>query len=392
MEITKIDVFQLSTDIRPGWRPVVCRVYTDEGIYGDGEAALAYDEGSLAAFGMIKDFAEMIIGMNPLDTEVIWDYLYRNTFWGQNGGPVIFAGISALDIALWDIKGKYFNVPLYQLLGGKKRDNLRCYASQLQFGWGDARIPARTPEEYANNARLAINEGYDAIKVDFFTFDEKDGCYDDNDRLGLLGKKNLHIYEKRLKAVREEVGPDVDIIIENHSSTDAQSAIQIARIAEKYDIFAFEEPTTPYPKITEYISKRINIPIASGERIYTRWQYAEYFEKNALQLIQPDIGNCGGLTETKKVCDMAYAYDVGVQCHVCASPLSTAVALHLEAVIPNFVIHEHHTYNRHQYNKEYCIYDYQPENGRFKIPERPGIGNEFSLSALSQAIEKITVE
>ena len=392
MKITKVDVFQLATDVRPGWRPVVCRVYTDEGIFGDGEAAMAYDMGAPAAFGMVKDYASMIIGMDPLDHEVIWDILYRSTFWGQNGGPVIFSAISAIDIALWDIKGKYFNVPLYKLLGGKKRDNIRCYASQLQFGWGGARIPARTPEDYATNARMAVAEGYDCIKADFFTFDEENGSYGDNDRLGLIGKKNLHMFERRLAAVREAIGPDVDIIIENHSNTDAQSAIQIANMAEKYDIFAFEEPTTPYPKITEYVSQHINMPIASGERIYTRWQYAEYFERNALQMIQPDIGNCGGVTECKKICDMAYAYDVGVQCHVCASPLSTAVSLHMEAVIPNFVIHEHHAYNRHQYNKDYCIYDYQPENGKYKIPDRPGIGNEFAPKALEKAVAHVTVE
>lgn len=392
MVITKVEIYQLNTEVRPLWRPVVCRIYTDIGIYGDGEAAMAYDQGASGAFGTIKDFSSMIIGMDPLDTEVIWDKLYRSTFWAQNGGPVVFSAISAIDIALWDIKGKYFNVPIYKLLGGKKRDNLRCYASQLQFGWGESRIPARTPEEYAKNARIAVDDGYDAIKIDFFTFDENDGCFSDNERLGLIGKKYLNLYEKRLAAVREEIGPDIDIIIEHHSSTDAQSALQLAKLSEKYGIFAIEEPTTPYPKITDYFNKKTNIPIATGERIYTRWQFAEYFERNAVQLIQPDIGNCGGITETKKVCDMAYAYDVGVQCHICASPLSTAVALHLEAVIPNFVIHEHHTYARHQYNKDYCIYDYQPQNGKIKIPELPGIGNEFSEKALAKATDKAIVK
>lgn len=392
MKITKIDVFQLGTDVRHDWRPVVCRIYTDEGIYGDGEAAMAYDMGAPGAFGCLKDFASMIIGMDPLDNEVIWDKLYRGSFWGQNGGPVVFSAISALDIALWDIKGKFFNVPVYKLLGGKKRDELRCYASQLQFGWGDVRIPARTPEDYANNAKKAVAEGYDAIKIDFFLYDEDKGFFGDNDRLGLIGKKHLRMYEKRLATVREAIGPDVDIILEHHSYTDAQSSIQLAKIAEKYDIFAYEEPTTPYPKISEYVANKINIPIATGERIYSRWQFAQYFETNSVQLIQPDIGNCGGITEAKKICDMAYAYDVGVQCHVCASPLSTAAALHLEAVIPNFVIHEHHAVNLTPYNKSYCIYDYQPVNGKYKIPDLPGLGNEFAPEALENAVIKVTVE
>lgn len=392
MKITKIDVMQLGTDVRPDWRPVVCRVYTDEGIYGDGEAAMAYDTGAPGAFGCLKDFAAMVIGMDPLDHEVIWDKLYRGTFWAQNGGPVVFSAISAIDIALWDIKGKYFGVPVYKLLGGKKRDNIRCYASQLQFGWGEVRTPARTPEEYAKWSQKAVSEGYDAIKIDFFIYDEEKGFYGDNERLGLLSKTSLNRYEKRLAAVREAIGPDVDIIIENHSYTDAESSIQIAKIAEKYGIFCFEEPTTPNPKITKYVCDKINIPIATGERIYSRWQFAPYFEANCVQMIQPDVGNCGGFTETKKICDMAYTYDVGVQCHACGSPLSNVVALHLEAVIPNFVIHEHHAVNLTPYNKAYCIHDYQPVNGKYKIPELPGLGNEFAPEALAKAIEKVTVQ
>lgn len=391
MKITKVDVYQLGTDVRPDWRPVVCRVFTDEGIYGDGEAAMAYDMGAPGAFGCLKDFATMVIGMNPLDNEVIWDKLYRGTFWAQNGGPVTFAAISALDIAMWDIKGKYFGVPVYQLLGGKKRDDLRCYASQLQFGWGEVRTPARAPEDYVRWAQKAVGEGYDAIKIDFFIYDEDHGFFGDNDRLGLLSRKYLNLYEKRLSAVREAIGPDVDIIIENHSYTDAQSGLQIARIAEKYGAFCFEEPTTPYPKITQYFGVRTSLPIATGERIYSRWQYAQYFEQNAIQLIQPDIGNCGGLTEAKKICDMAYTYDVGVQCHACGSPLANVAALQLEAVIPNFVIHEHHAVNLTPYNKAYCIHDWQPVHGRFKIPDLPGLGNEFAPEALAQATAQATV-
>ena len=391
MKIVKVDVMQLGTDVRPDWRPIVCRIYTDEGIYGDGEAAMDYDVGALGAFGMLQELAKMVIGMDPLDNEVIWDKLYRSTFWGQNGGPVTFSAISAIDIALWDIKGKYFKVPVYKLLGGKKRDNLRCYASQLQFGWGEVRIPARTPEDYAKNAKKAVAEGYDAVKFDFFLYDEKDGFFNDNDRLGLLSKKYLNIVEKRIAAVREAVGPDVDIIMENHSYTDAQSALQLGKMAEKYDIFCFEEPTTPYPKITKYMSDKLNIPIATGERIYSRWQYAQYFENCSVQMIQPDFGNCGGITEGKKICDMAYAYDVGVQGHACGSPLSNVVALHLECVIPNFVIHEHHAVNLTPYNKSYCIYDYQPVNGKFKVPELPGLGNELSESAINNSV-KVTIE
>ncbi len=391
MKITKVDVMQVNADsgLFP-WRPVICRVFTDEGLYGDGEAALSYGVAAPAAFGMIKDLTALIIGMDPLDNEVIWDKLYKTTFWGQNGGPVVFAGISALDIALWDIKGKYFNVPVYKLLGGKRRDNLRSYASQLQAGWGDEIIPACSAKDYAAAAKKAVSEGYDCVKFDFFTFDKDGRMFTDEDRTRLLKPYYVDLIEERVAAVREGVGPNVDIIMENHSYPDAQSAVQLGRRIQKYNIFYFEEPNTPTPKTAKFICDKLEMPIAHGERIYSRWQYAPYFENMSVQVIQPDIGNCGGLTEAKKICDMAYTYDVNVQAHVCASPFSTAVALHLECVIPNFVIHEHHVVNLMRYNKNLCIYDYQPVNGKYKVPELPGIGNEFSEYALTHC-EKVTV-
>ncbi|MDR3258644.1 MAG: mandelate racemase/muconate lactonizing enzyme family protein [Fusobacteriaceae bacterium] len=384
MKITSIDVMQLHPSDRADvWRPIVCRIYTDAGIYGDGEAALAYGKAAPAAFGIVKDFAKLIIGLDPLDNEVIWDKLYKSTFWGQNGGPVIFAGISALDIALWDIKGKFFNVPVYKLLGGKKRDKLRCYASQLQFGWGTKHIPATKTEDYVNNSLKAIKEGYDAIKIDFFTFDTDGRRFNELDTTCLLKPYYVNLIEERISAVRNAIGPNVDIIMENHSFTDAQSAVQLGRVAQKYNIFYFEEPNTPTPKLAKYISDKLAMPIAHGERVYSRWQYAPYFENLSVQVIQPDLGNCGGITEGKKICDMAYVYDVNVQAHVCASPLSTAAALHLESVIPNFVIHEHHVNNLHPYNQELGKYNYQPVNGYFEVPELPGLGNEFSDYALT---------
>jgi galactonate dehydratase len=385
MKIVSVDILELKPRDNPAWRPVVCRINTDEGIYGYGEAALAYGVGASAAFGMVKDLSRMIIGQDPLNNEVIWDRLYKATFWGQNGGPVVFAGISAIDIALWDIKGKAFNVPVYRLLGGKRREKLRSYASQLQFGWGDGIKPAFATKDYASASKKAVAEGYDAIKIDFFTFTKEGSRFTAEETTRLLKPDYLDLIEERIAAVREAVGQGVDIIIEAHSFTDAQAAIQIGRRAEKYNIFVYEEPTTPNPKITKLVAENVNIPLASGERIYTRWGYAPYFENGSLSLIQPDLGTCGGITEGKKICDMAYTYDVSVQAHVCASPLSTAASLHLEAVIPNFCIHEHHVINLAGYNKELCIHDYQPIEGYISVPEIPGIGNELSDYALKTA-------
>jgi galactonate dehydratase len=179
--------------------------------------------------------------------------------------------------------------------------------------------------------------------------------------------------------------------MEMHAHTDAQSCVQIGRRAERYNILFIEEPNTPTPKTARFIHEQLDIPLALGERVYTRWQFLPYLEAQSAQVIQPDLGNTGGITEAKRIADMAHAYDVGVQAHVCASPLSTAAALQLECAIPNFVIHEHHINNLAPFNKELCVHDYQPECGMFAVPTLPGLGNEWSVYALSTC-EKVTVD
>ncbi|MGN8817975.1 mandelate racemase/muconate lactonizing enzyme family protein [Oribacterium sp. HCP28S3_H8] len=389
MKISKIEVFRLPTANSKQNSPIGCRIYTDTGLYGDGEAGMAYGIGGDAAASMIVDLAQLVIGMNPLQTELIWETMYKRTFWGQNGGPVIFSGIAAIDVALWDIKGKYFGVPVYELLGGKVRDRLRAYASQLQFGWGmvgeSENLWAVKPEDYAHNVKLAVAEGYDAVKIDFFDRDEDGKPLSFLDTTGFLTPKQYKMVEARMAAAREAAGDDVDIIMENHSYPDALGAAQLGKLAEKYHILAFEEPNTPTPQTVEYIAKHTSVPIANGERLFSRWQYAEYFKRNLLQLAQPDVGNCGGITETKKIADMAHAFDVGVQVHAAGSPLTTDVAIQLECTLPNFIIHEHHVCNRSDTSVGLTKYNRQPVNGYFEIPDLPGIGNEFLRSAIEKA-------
>ena len=175
MKITKVEVLRVKTN-RPSWRPIFCRIHTDEGIYGDGEAAMAYDAGAPAAYAMIKDLAPTLIGMDPMQIEWIWETFFRTTFWGLNAGPVMYSAMSAIDIALWDIKGKAYGRPLHEIFGGARRKDVRAYASQLQFGWShtDLHVPQLKPEDYANVAKKAVfEEGYDALKYDFFSFDEE---------------------------------------------------------------------------------------------------------------------------------------------------------------------------------------------------------------------------
>lgn len=395
MKITSVDVI-LTNGGKPSvkgsyWNPICVRINTDEGISGFGEAGVAYTTGARAAYGMIQDFAKYIIGMDPMRIEKIWDKLHRDTFWGMGGGTIISSAMSAIDIALWDIKGKALGVPVYELLGGKTNDKLRAYASQIQFDWGTEENAMITPEDYARAARKAMDDGYTAVKVDPVGFDLK-GEWMSWSNYGLLEYDQLKVAVDRVAAIREEGGPGLDIIIELHSLTDTNTAIQLGRELEKYRIFYYEEPTQPLnASLFKEINNKVNIPMATGERSYTRWGYRQFFEDRSLSIIQPDLCNTGGITEGKKICDMAHVYDMGVQIHICGGPISTAAALQLEAVIPNFVIHEHHQSALLKENIALGKYDYQPVNGYFEVPDKPGIGQELSDEAIAKA-EVVTIK
>jgi len=388
MKITKVDVYLLDAgEQRASRKPVVCRIYTDEGIYGDGEAGIAYGVGATAAFGMVKDLCECIIGKDPMNVEAIWESMFKETFWGQGGGAIVYAGMSAIDIALMDIKGKALNVPCYQLLGGKFRSELRCYASQLQFGWTTKMGPFGKAQEYADIVKHAVSEGYDAVKIDFTYIDRnaKPMLYAGAAE-GFLSRDFLDMVEERMDAVRSQCG-NIDLIVENHCRTDVVSALKIGELCDKYDVMVYEEPVTPLnPELHRVIRDRIKTPLASGERIYTRWGYMNFFKDNSIQLIQPDACTCGGMTECKKICDMAHVFDAKVQVHVAGSPISTAAALHIQAAIPNFCIHEHHFRSTQSCLTVLAKYDYQPVKGKYTVPELPGLGQEISDFAIKTAL------
>ena len=190
---------------------------------------------------------------------------------------------------------------------------------------------------------------------------------------------DLKLATDRVAAIREAGGDQLDIIIELHSLLDTNTAIQLGQSIQKYRIMYMEEPTQPLnPKLFKVIQSKVDIPLATGERSYTRWGFRPFLEERSLSIIQPDICNTGGFTECKKICDMAHVYDIGVQLHVCGGPIATAAALQLEAVIPNFVIHEHHVGAIQPACTQTCLYDYEPVNGKFKVPELPGIGQELT--------------
>lgn len=390
MKITKIDVLR-SKPVEDGWRPLFCRIYTDEGIYGDGEAALSYDDITTAEFGMLQDLAPMLIGMDPMEHEVIWNKLYHKCFFALNSGPVVFAAISAFDIALWDIKGKKYNAPLHQLLGGKLRTHLRAYASQLQNGFPEDRHHCGSLEDYAAVTRMAMDKGFDAVKFNFTTYQEDGSRYAQTEQAPYLDGRYMQVIESRIKATRDTLGPNGDIILENHCYTDKLSATQMGNMAKKYNIMYFEEPVAPHADLLSYVHRETGIPVASGERMYSRWQFKDRLDKDAIQVIQPDIGNSGGITEVKKICDMAYVYEAAVQIHVCGSPLVTAASLNLEAVIPGFIIHEYNVNTSMPKMTGLTKYQYEPENGYFTVPDLPGIGNEIADSTFTNS-EVVTIQ
>ena len=378
MKINRVEIFDIHCPDRPVWNPVFVRIHTDEGLSGVGEAGLAYDLGHSAAANMIKEFAEeMLIGRDPFQTEDLWNLMLRGSFWGLGGGPIIYAAMSAIDTALWDIKGKALGLPVYQLLGGKVNDKLRTYASQLQFDWDDDFAALVDPEDYAKAAEKAMAEGYDAVKVDPIMYNDKGETF--FDRTKLFTNKEMKMFRDRLMAIREAMGEDGDIIFECHSLPGASTAIQLGELVEEARCMYFEEPVNYLnSELHKRVADKVNVPIAGGERLYNRWGVRPYLEDQSLDVLQPDIGLCGGFTETKKVCDYADVYDVRIQAHVCGGPVATAASLHLETAIPNFLIHEHHTYAIKKWNRELCIQDPQPVNGFFQVSEEPGIGIELN--------------
>jgi len=298
MKVTRVEIFDLDTTVGPDWHPVLVRIHTNEGITGVGEVGLAYGSAHSAGAGMVRNLAEeCLLDADPMKTEALWDTMHA-TFWALGGGPVVFGGISAIDTALWDIKAKNLNVPVYQLLGGKTNDTLRTYASQIQFGWGPTTRWCGHPDDYAEEAAKAVAEGYDCVKVDPVILDA-DGEYNPTLR-GVLPNRQVSLFYNRVKTIREAVGDDIDIILEVHAMLSATTAIQLGRLWKEFNCMYLEEPVHYLNvDLQQKVSQNVQIPIAAGERLYTRWGYRQYLEKQLINMIQPDLGLVGGITDPK---------------------------------------------------------------------------------------------
>lgn len=391
MKITSVDVFVLKRACEEysafPFSPCVCRVNTDAGISGFGEGGISIGLGEKGVAQFLTDISELIIGKDPMQNEAIWEMI-RCKCSGHlsGGGVVVFSAMSAIDTALMDIKGKALGVPCYQLLGGKQRDKLRCYVSQAQTGWRYNFKPIGATEGYADVSKRIQDEGYDAVKINFIAYDRDAQPIPRSVTTGPLSKSFLRMVEDRLSAIREACGWDMGIIMENICATDVTAAIQIAKLAEKYDVLFLEEPVFNFNnELMSVVANKIQVPISSGEKVQTRWGFYQLLKQNALSIIQPDICNVGGLSEAKKICDMAHVFDVKMQAHVAGTPISEAAAMQLEAAVPNFFIHEYYSMANCPDCLEYCTNIYEPENGFITIPDLPGIGQELSQKAMDEA-------
>jgi galactonate dehydratase len=356
-----------------GLHPVLAEVLTDTGLSGIGEAAIAYGHGATAAAGMIKDLAETILlGRDPFRIEEIWSEMYDHTFWAKGGGgAIVFAGISALETALWDIKGKALGVPVYELIGGAFREDIRVYAN----GWNFRALAA---EDFARAAERPLSDGYDALKCYPLAVPREGGGIRHVTRR-MVDRDFAALAYERVKALRRLAGPKVEIMLDLSGGLTPDETIRLCQRWEELDIAFVEEPCDPFDiGALEKIAAATSIPIALGERLYSRYAFRPVLEAQAADILQPDIGNTGGIMETKKIAAMAEMYSMRVQPHICASPVSTAAALQIDACVPNVFIQELYPYRP---DEHWEIVDAAPErlvkNGRMPIPARPGLGIEL---------------
>jgi galactonate dehydratase len=352
------------TDIRtvPISRYLFVQVFTNEGITGLGESGTwGFLEASEQA---IQTFKRYLIGQDPLRIEHHWQYLYRSTHFS---GSAIMGALSAIDIALWDIAGKYFGVPCYQLFGGKCRDKARVYYH----------VRGDTKDKLIRGCIDAKKKGFTAVgHLTPFLDESRDVRY---------FKTHADKIQDAIDTVRryrEAVGNDVDLCIEIHRRLSPAEAVALATGIEPYHPFFYEDPILPDNlDAMDLIARKIKIPIATGERFFTMQQFATLLKRGAVQYIRPDVCMAGGLTNCKKIAALAEAHYVQVVPHNPLSPVSTAACIQLAACIPNFALQEYPRGEHEPPKSEIVKTALKLENGYLIIPDTPGIGVELAEDA-----------
>jgi galactonate dehydratase len=363
MKITGYELFQ----VPPRW--LFVKIDTDEGITGWGEPVIEGRADTVKA--AVKELMEYLIGKDPSRIEDHWNMMYRSGFY--RGGPILMSAIAGIDQALWDIKGKFFNAPVYELMGGAARDSIRVYS------W----IGGDRPAEVGIAAKAVVEAGFTAVKMN-----------------GTEELQYVDSYEKidqtvaRIAAVREAVGPYVGIGIDFHGRVHKPMAKILAKELEPYRPMFIEEPVLPENnEALREIARSTNIPIATGERMFSRWDFKSLLEDGYVDIIQPDLSHAGGITECKKILSMAEAYDVAAAPHCPLGPIALAACLQVDATSHNAFIQEQ-SLGIH-YNVGSDLLDYimdkdvfHYEDGYVKIPKGPGLGidvNEDHVRKLAEA-------
>ncbi len=363
LKIRRVDPYLIRIGNR---RDIVCaRVETEDGIHGWGEGTTPPNVTPVLA--QIRSLAGLVIGQSAWDIERLWRRMYiveENSL-----GGTLYAAISAIDTALWDIVGKKLQAPVYKLLGGKVHDKLRIYAS---YRWGN--IP-RTREAYAKRTKELMAEGATAGKWDPF------GAYPGPDRQ--LSTTVLNEVREMVRGVRE-AGPAFDICVEAHGKFNMATAGRIIKMLEPFDPFFLEEPVPPENvDAMAALQRSTNIPIATGEGLQSHFNYRELFNKQAARIIQPDTARTGGITAMKKIAAMADANYVTVAPHNPNGPICTAASIHVAASIPNFLIMEEGNRETSHY-KNIFRDGWKATLASWEIPESPGIGADFSPEFLKE--------
>lgn len=357
LKITRVEPFVLRIGSKAD---IVCaRIETAEGIHGWGEGTTPPNIWPVVA--QIKSFEALLAGQSAWDIERLWRRMYileENTL-----GGTLFAGMSAIDIALWDIVGKKLNVPVYKLLGGRIQDRLRIYTS---YRWGN--IP-RTAEAYRARTKELIEQGATAGKYDPF------GPYPAPDRQ--VSTQILNEVREMIRGIRE-AGPSFDICIEAHGKWNLASAGRIIRTLEPFDPYFIEEPVPPEDvDAMAAIQRSTNIPIATGEGLQTHWNFRDLLAKQAARIIQPDVSRTGGITSFKKIASQADAGYVVVAPHNPNGPVCTAASIQVAASIPNFLIMEEGNTNTADY-KDLFAGGWKSNLAYWEIPAAPGLGIDIS--------------
>jgi galactonate dehydratase len=348
------------------WRNLtLVEVQTDDGLVGAGEARMLNRTDALLGY-LAEAEANHVLGSDPFEIESLVQRMYRNDF--GRAGEIVMSGISVVEQACWDIVGKALGVPVHRLLGGRVRDRIKAYAN----GWYTVE---RTADEFAAAARKVVERGYRALKLDPFGAGAWELPRDERLRSIAL-----------IEAVRDAVGPDVEVMVEMHGRFTPSTALGLARDLEPFAPSWIEEPVPPENlKALARVTERSPVPVAAGERMHTRYEFVELFERQAADIVQPDIGHFGGLFETRKLAATAECHYALVAPHNVAGPVATAANLQLAACTPNFKIQEHFNDFADPWVREIAPgLGEVADDGCFEVPTAPGLGVAIDWDAVAE--------